>query len=176
MNLIRMTDRVALAYARAFACLSAANISKPTDTQIVQLVKLLDQDMYLPLHFDPGDDCRVYIAAWRGEDRNEHWYYVPSWARAGVRYLRPNIDILQLDPSDWWRGWFDIYEATFPDLEPESQYGKLFTKRLESLGEDEDYIRAMTENNRLVVDRDKIKKLVPLMDHPQHGGPGYSAK
>lgn len=144
--------RVALAFARAYACFSAANLPVPSDDQAERIFRLLDQPMYVPDPLDPQTDTLAYVPLPSGG------FYVPSWARAGVRYLRPGIDILSLDPADWYTKWWDCYETILPDIDQNSRLHEDFVARFESLSAREDDITNAISTGNVLIDPARIRR------------------
>lgn len=153
-----LTPNLTLAYARAFACLSAAKCRVEDLARLPALVNVLNQPMYIPMESDPQIDCRPYLPAARVS--GERVVFMPAWARAGVRYARMGIDVKRLDPADWYHEWWTFYRETFEGVEDSSDTGKAFIALYESLAVDEDEIRTFIDGSKLVIDREAITKLV----------------
>lgn len=149
MHSISLKPFETLTLGRVFACCSAANI-KDRET-IKTLFKVLNQRMYQPDPLDYESDCRPYVFTMRGL---EQVVYIPSWARAGVNYLR-RIDLQQLDPADWYHSWWDLYRDTIEDPDQDETFGKMFS----SLAAEEDEIMALRRQGKLFTDREKIRRL-----------------
>ena len=138
-----------LAFGRVFACCSALGI-KDRDA-VNTLFKVLNQRMYQPDPLDYAQDCRPYAFTMRNQ---EPVVYVPAWARAGVNYLR-RTDLRELDPADWYHSWWELYRDTIEDSATEESFGQMYG----SLAQDEDQIITLIRADKLLVNRDQIRRL-----------------
>jgi hypothetical protein len=153
---LQFTPALCLAWGRAFACTSAAGFTK-LPPNMNSLVGLLNQPAYIPDTIDFHNDCKPYCYANRS-DTFLVACYIPSWARAGVRYLRPGTDLQHLDPSSWYSSFWDHFLAMFPDADP--NINQIFDDMLSSLGAEEDSIRAMVDNDQIIVNQSQIRRLI----------------
>lgn len=156
LTLHRPTPSATLAYARAFACLSAAGLSEPPK-HFEAIVNLLYQPQYTPKEVVFERDCKPYVFGLRKD--LSRCVFIPSWARAGVRYTDSSIDLRQLDPRSWIEHWLEVYHHVFPDIQYDSEEDQIFTQMYVSLGDHEDDIRQLIDSGNLITEAPKIKRI-----------------
>lgn len=161
----RLDRQLILAKARAFACLSATDSPVQTfdDFKLANaVVNLLNQRIY---HVDLAtavQPIRPYCCGFKPD--GSQTLFIPAWARAGVRYIKPSTDLKKLDPTDWYRRWWEIYVAMEPRepgaaTEAEREEDAIFEGHFHLLGLDEEFLRAQIAKGWLVVDRLQIRKI-----------------
>ena len=156
IQLHRPTPAAILAYARAFACISATGQNEPP-INFTAIVNLLYQPQFSPKEVNFERDCKPYIFGLRKD--LSRCVFIPSWARAGVRYTDSSTDLRRLDPRSWITHWLELYRHVFPDIKFNSEEDQIFTQMYVSLGEHEDDIRQLIDQGNLITEAPKIKRI-----------------
>lgn len=159
--LYRDTPIYYLQHARALACVSAVGYAEPPPQQIA-LIKLMGSSTFRPNRPNGGvdfaNDCRPYIPVThpiRGT-----FVFMDTWARAGVRYLKPGFDLSTLAPQSFYTNWWHLYQTTFPEINPGSAEDQIFNQMFASLGDFEPDILVLIDQGKLMLDPKKIKRLL----------------
>jgi len=103
-------------------------------------------------------DCQPHRAS--ASKTGEAAWYMPSWARHGVRYLEPHTDLFSLDPEVWVSGFMATVDRIFEDL-PQTERA-MFEMCERSMQFDIDERRAALDNQTVLVDSGKIRRAFGL--------------
>jgi len=84
-------------------------------------------------------------------------WFMPPWAKAGVRYLKPSVDLYSLAPEVWVDEFMNTVEKAMPNLEPNAR--ALFEMAERSMQFDLDERRSALDNERMMIDSQKLKRI-----------------
>ena len=151
-----------LASGRAFACGSALGYVEPDEKTFRTLARFLAAPTFYPKHatIDFGKDCAPYRIITTPDKLS--YVYMDSWARAGIRYLKPDFDLNVLAPQSFYMNWWSLYRTAFSDIPEGSPMDEtVFVPMYASIAVYEEAILTLLDKpGRLLLDPAKIKRLL----------------
>jgi hypothetical protein len=146
------SDHDRLAYARAALVHSGTGLDEVPDLgRLPTTIRVMQH--YREQNVKPRIHCRPYDC---GDDHlppGQRRWYIPSWARAGARYLVPGIDLLAIDPAKWFSAYMLIVNANYDSADID-----FYLHGDRCLETEFDEIRAALDSGRVLIDAAKIKR------------------
>jgi hypothetical protein len=146
-----ISPRLVLAYARAIACACATGMHEDT-ARIEPVIRSMLQ--YSPSEPNFDVDCQPHRQV-----RNKHnltVWAMPPWARHGVRYLNPGVDLFSLDPAIWCLEFMATVDRLIPELSPNER--ALFQMCERSMQFDIEDRQKMLDDRELLTDSARIRR------------------
>lgn len=156
----RASPHFYLSIARSVACVSALGHTEALGPKQEALQGLLASPTFRPKSgtVDYSNDCRPYQIV--DIPTKGTFVIMESWARAGIRYLKPDFELELLAPQSFYVNFWPIFRESCSWIAVGSPEEEAFTTMFTSLGGSEPEILRLIDLGCLVLDPKRIRRLL----------------